>query len=261
MAQHVVGHGADVLGHDVSAALDESVGAGGLGQIDGCTRRTAERYHVLHILQAIAVGIARGEDDVGNVLLNLLVQIHLAYYVAGRQDFGGGRHGAHLRQRLLDVFADNLLLLVDGGIADDHFQHETVHLRLGQRIGSLLLDGVLRGHHQERVRQFERVAADGHLLLLHGFEQGALHLRRGTVDFVRQHEVGEYGTALHLEFFLFLRVDHRTRDVRRQQVRRELYALISCVNQLCQRLDSQRLGQSGDTLQQDVAVAQQTNKQ
>jgi len=37
-----------------------------------------------------------------------------------------------------------------------------------------LLDGVLRGEHEERHRQLMPLAADRDLLLLHGFEQGGL---------------------------------------------------------------------------------------
>ena len=76
-------------------------------------------------------------------------------------------------------------------IVDDNFQHEAVELRFGQRVGAFLLDGVLRGHHQERLFQLVRGFADGDLAFLHGFEQGALHLGRGAVYFIRQDEVGE----------------------------------------------------------------------
>ena len=69
-------------------------------------------------------------------------------------------------------------------------QHEAVHLGFGQRIGALLLDGVLRGEDQERPPA-EGGVADGHLPLLHGLKQRALHLGRGPVDFVGQDDVRE----------------------------------------------------------------------
>ena len=74
-------------------------------------------------------------------------------------------------------------------VADAQLQQEAVDLRLGQRVGALLLDRVLRGQHQERVRQRERLAADGHLALLHRLEQRALHLGRRAVDLVGQDDV------------------------------------------------------------------------
>ena len=45
----------------------------------------------------------------------------------------------------------DFLLLVPRGIADPHLEHEAVELRLGQRIGALLLDRVLGGEHEERL--------------------------------------------------------------------------------------------------------------
>ena len=73
---------------------------------------------------------------------------------------------------------ENLALLLEGRIIQQHLEHEAVHLRFGQRIGAFLVNRVLRGQHQERRRQRHRLAAERHLPLLHGFEQGRLHLGR-----------------------------------------------------------------------------------
>ena len=48
-------------------------------------------------------------------------------------------------------------LLVARGIIDADHEHEAVELRLGQRIGALLLDRVLR--RQDEERRIERVGA------------------------------------------------------------------------------------------------------
>ena len=61
----------------------------------------------------------------------------------------------------------------------------------GKRIGAFLFDGVLRGQDEERLFEGVTVVADGDLLFLHRFEQGALHLGGGAVDLVGQNEVGE----------------------------------------------------------------------
>ena len=86
---------------------------------------------------------------------------------------------------------ENLPLLGARRIADLQFEHEAVNLRFGQRIGAFLLDGILRGEHQERFLEFEGLVADGDLFFLHGFEQRALHLGGRAVDFVGEDEVGE----------------------------------------------------------------------
>ena len=83
--------------------------------------------------------------------------------------------------------------------ADVQLEEEAVELRLGQRVGALHLDRVLRGQDEERSRQRVADRADGHGLLLHGFEQRRLGLGRGAVDLVGQHEVGEDRPGLELE--------------------------------------------------------------
>ena len=54
-------------------------------------------------------------------------------------------------------------------------EQEAVELRLGQRVGALLLDGVLRGQHVERRRQRVRLTPlTATRLLLHRLQQRGL---------------------------------------------------------------------------------------
>ncbi len=85
------------------------------------------------------------------------------------------------------------------GIRHQNLHQEPVELRFGQRIGAFHLDGVLRGHHEEGRLQFVRGGAAGDGALLHGFEQRRLGLRRGAVDLVGQHQVGEDGAGLEAQ--------------------------------------------------------------
>src|SRR3712207_8091177 len=57
------------------------------------------------------------------------------------------------------LFRSDRGLLAVGGVVDDDLEHEAVDLRLGQRVGALGLDRVLRGEHEERVGHLERGAA------------------------------------------------------------------------------------------------------
>ena len=76
-------------------------------------------------------------------------------------------------------------------IAQRNAEQEAVELAFGQRIRALELDRVLRGDDHERPRQRMRLAVDRHLPLAHRLQQGALRARRGAVDLVGQHDVGE----------------------------------------------------------------------
>jgi hypothetical protein len=69
---------------------------------------------------------------------------------------------------------------------DEDVEHEAVELGLGQRVGALLLDRVLGGEDEERLRQRVGGPAGGDLVLLHRLEQRRLRLRRGPVDLVGQ---------------------------------------------------------------------------
>jgi hypothetical protein len=135
-----------------------------------------------------------------------------------------------------------------------------VDLRFRQRIGSLLLDRVLRGKDQERRRQWERLVADRHLMLLHRLEQRALHLRRGAVDLVGENDVGEDRPALGREDAVARVVDEGADQVGGQQVGGELQPVEAGVDGLRQGLHRQRLGQAGHALEQDVPVGEQADQ-
>jgi hypothetical protein len=153
--------------------------------------------------------------------------------------------------------AHDLALLFPGRVGDDDLEHEPVHLGFRQRVGALLLDGVLGSQDQERVLQEIGDLADGDLALLHGLQQRAVHLGGCPVDLVRQHDIGEDGPLAGGENPLVRVVDQGADEVGGQQVRRELDALEARVDQLGQALDHLGLGESRHALDEDVAVAQQ----
>ena len=85
------------------------------------------------------------------------------------------------------------------GIVEPEIEHEPVELCFGKRVGSFLLDGILRGEHEERFLQRIRLSGGGHAMLLHRLEQRRLRLRRRAVDLVGQDDVGEHRALDELE--------------------------------------------------------------
>ena len=121
--------------------------------------------------------------------------------------------------------------------------------------------GVLGRQHEEGRGQRVGSIADGHLPLLHGLEQGGLHLRRRPVDLVGEDDVGEDGALARREGLVALVVDESTGDVRRQQIGRELDAAVARVERLGEGPNAERLGQAGHTLEQQMALRQQPHEQ
>ena len=110
------------------------------------------------------------------------------------------------------------------GIAERETHHEAVDLRLGQRVGALELDRVLRRQDDERTGQLVRVDVDADATLLHALQQARLRLGRRAVDLVDDHDVREDRARPELEDLVAPAVDVRPDDVGRQQVRGALHA-------------------------------------
>ena len=161
---------------------------------------------------------------------------------------GGLRHDAHL--------------FVLGQIRHDDVEHEAIELSLRQRIGSFELDGILRGQDEERTLQ--RIGPSGrrHVILLHRFEQGRLRLRRRAVDLVGQDDLREDRPLHEAErpVSSLLVQDFRAGDVGGHQIRRELNPLERQVQNACDRLDEQRLRQTGHARDQAVAAGEERHQ-
>ena len=105
----------------------------------------------------------------------------------------GGAHGPELAQgELPPAVLDEPGLGVGVGVADGRRQREPVELALDERVGAELGEGVLGGDDEVGARQRPRLAVHAHLLLLHRLEQGGLGARRGAVELVDEHDVGEH---------------------------------------------------------------------
>jgi hypothetical protein len=143
------------------------------------------------------------------------------------------------------------------GVADRDPRGKAVPLSLGQRIGALHLDRVLRRDHHERQLQRVGRAIHGDLPFFHALQHGRLGLRGGPVDLVAQHHVGEDRPGLELELADLLVVGAHPGDVAGQQVRSELHAANRAVDGPGERLGQQRLADTRHVLDQDVSLGQQ----
>ena len=101
------------------------------------------------------------------------------------------------------------------------------------------------------------MAAGGHLPLLHGLQQGGLRLRRRPVDLVGQDQIGEQRPRDEPQLARaggpVLVQDLGPGDVAGHQVGRELDPVEFQRERLRQRVDHQRLGQSGHPFEDAMA--------
>ena len=111
-------------------------------------------------------------------------------------------------------------------VAEFDAHQEAVELRLRQRVRADLVRRVLRRDDEERFGQRIGLAVGRDLVLFHGLEQRALRLGRRAVHFVGEHELREDRPAMEAELAR-VGFEHRhADDVGRQQVARELDALV-----------------------------------
>src|SRR3954465_445302 len=178
--------------------------------------------------------------------------------MAHRFDVRRRRHRGNRRLAVAGGQRQDAVLLRLRRIVDDHVEHETIELRLGQRIGALLLDRILRREHEQRPLERVADAVHGHLVFLHRLEERRLCLRRRAVDFVGEDHVGEDRSGDEADLAATadpILLDHLgADDVRRHQVGRELDAVELQMNRLRQALDQQRLRQPRHAAQQHVAA-------
>ena len=254
---------ADIVKADVVAAVEEGADFGGESERLGAAgtappaevligRRRGER----------AIGM-RGEDEADDVVLQVFGQDHFADELPPLQDFGAVHDLRRFGELVLGRAVDDCIQFIARAVADDELEKEAVQLCFGQRVGSFLLDRVLRGEDEERL--FERVAfaGDGDGSLLHGLEHGRLGLRRGAVDFVGEENLGEDRTFLEFKEPFSVRRFHdhvRAEDIRRHQVGRELNAIEVEVERLGKCPHQECFAKPGNAFQQTVPADEQASQ-
>ncbi len=90
-----------------------------------------------------------------------------------------------------------------------------------------------------------RDIADRHLAFLHGFEQGALHFRRRTIDFIRQEQVRKNRPAMRAQIVGPLIENLGAQNIAGEQVDGELHPFEFQIDRLRQDRTSNVLASPG----------------
>ena len=149
------------------------------------------------------------------------------------------------------MLPEDVALALARRVAHANAHEEAVELRFGQRVRSVMFDGVLRGQDEKRLRQPMRLIVHGDLRFVHRFEQRRLRLGRRAIDFVGEHDIGEDRPGLELER-LRRGIEHADAgDVGRQQIRSELDALKRALEGAGQRLRQRGLAHPAERLRSE----------
>ena len=199
VAEDVHGHGFDILGGDVSSASEKGCGFGGEGEIDRCSGGGSV-FNVMFEIEPKTLGITGAVDEGDDVVFNPIIDTDGVDHFAGVEDVFRANNGLDFdfRCKAGGQFED-FSFLFKAWVSDDDFEHESIHLGFGERVGSFLLDRVLGGHDEKEIGKLESFFADGDLTFLHRFQEGGLHFRGSAVDFIGQHDVAEYGALFDNE--------------------------------------------------------------
>src|SRR4051812_15243782 len=246
--EHDVRQLLDVVGQRVVAAAQERPRLGGAQQHQAGARRGAE----LHAM--VAARVVQERDD---VVAQRLRGVHAAGGLLALEHLGAVGDRLQVEHAVAPLVAlEHPRLLGGARVAELEPDHEAVDLRLGERVGALVLDRVLRREDEERAGELVRVDVDGDHPLLHALEQAGLGLRRGAVDLVDDHDVREDRAGAELETLLALVVDAGADDVGGQQVGGALDARELRVDRLGQRARERGLADARIVLDEDVTLGE-----
>src|SRR5437763_10695046 len=137
---------------------------------------------------------------------------------------------------------------------------EAVELRLRQWIGAVVLDRILRGDHEERLRQRLRFSVHTDLRLIHGLEERGLRPRRRAVDFVGKHDVRKNRSGTKFKFAIFRIVDAHAKHIAGQQIRSELNALKAAMKRFGESLRKGGLAHPGNVFDEQLAAREKRDE-
>ena len=124
----------------------------------------------------------------------------------------------------------------------------------------MVFGGILRRNNHEGLIQGIGLVVERNLRFTHRFQQTTLCFRRRSIDFIRQHDIGEYRTRHKLKR-LFLTVEYRdTHDIGRKQITRELNAFERAIERFRQTMCERRFSDSRYVFEEEMPACQERDQ-
>src|ERR1700674_2530084 len=242
----------EVVGEAIVAAIEVGAGLRGALKHECAAGADAERE---------LLAFARAIDHLESVVVQAGIDFDVGNGVLHRQHIADIRDRIERIERIIaNALSQNFLFRFVRRIAHFDAHEKAIELRFRQRIGAVMLDGILRGDDQKRLGQRERFAVDGDLRFVHGFEKRGLGARRGAIDFVGEDHVGENWAGTKFKIARFGIVDADAENIAGEQVRRELDALKAAMKRFCERLRESGLANAGNVFDEQMAAGEQGNQ-
>ncbi len=175
-------------------------------------------------------------------------------------DLRGGEDRRQVREDAARLPGDDLPLGLGRGVADVDPHQEAVHLGLGERMGPVILEGVLGRDHHEGSGERVGLVIQRDLRLVHRLQQAGLGLGAGPVDLIGQDDVGEQGARLELEGPRLGAPDADPEDVGGEQVAGELDPLEGAPERAGQSLGKRGLPHPRHIFDEEVAPSEERDE-
>ena len=190
----------------------------------------------------------------GRVHLHPLGCLLEAADLRGREDRGQVREDAARLPRY------DAPLGLGRGVADLDPHQEAVHLGLGERMGPVILEGVLGRDHHEGSGERVGLVVQRDLRFVHRLQEAGLGLGAGPVDLVGQDDVGEQRARPELKGPGLGVEDVDPEDVGGEQVAGELDPLERAAKRAGQSLGERGLPHPRDILDEEVAPGEERDE-
>ena len=261
MPQHGLGDGADIVKRYARPPVEERPRLGPQQQRLTGPRTCAPGEPAADLGRARGIAGARRPGEADGVRGDRISDEDIADDVLDAEDVALGHHRLELHVLPRGCRGGDADLIGERRVIDADFEHEAVELRLGEWVGPLALDRVLRAEDKKRIGQGKRLSRHGHMVLLHRLKERRLRLRRRAVDLVGEDEVGKHRPLDKPQLalprgFVFLE-DLGAGDVGGHEIGGELDPVERHREELGEARDHERLRQPRHPLENAVPLAEQ----
>lgn len=200
-------------------------------------------------------------DQCLNIVKQGIRNEHLHGILLQGGKFLGGKAGLQLCQQFASILALQQGALGFGIRVTQFDAHqEAVQLRFRQGEGADLVGRILRSDDEERLGQLPGDAFRRHLVFFHGFQQCALCLGGGAIDFVGENHLSEYRAGMKFETGTVAVIHRNTENIRWQQVTGELDALKIKAEHFGQDMGQGGFAHARQIFDQQMAARQQAGE-